>query len=126
MQKSTDNTASSSFFEKEEVKKLRCSYLDKIGNEINILENHARKSLSSEGKIPVNEDFYAMVHKMKGVGGTFKFPLITDAAIEILQLFTVKAKTNTCYLTEEQGYKLLDIIENMRNYVKNYKNEMGM
>ena len=118
-----DNQA---FFEKPEVKKLRTSYLDKIEKEIRELEEYIRNSLNNEGKIKIDQDNYGTVHKMKGVGGTFQFPFITDVAVEILKIFTVEAKTASFTIDEEQGHAVLDFIEQMKSHVAGYKKEMGM
>jgi len=116
----TDN-----FFEKEEVKNLRSSYLDKLTGEISSLEKYSRESLQSEGRIPVDHTHYGTVHKIKGVGGTFRFPLVTEVAVEILKIFTVEAKSQVLYLDKNQGNSLLDLIEKMKTHIVTYRKEMG-
>ena len=125
MEKSTEITGIG-FFKKPEVKALRISYLKKVPGDIAALEKYARDMLTFESKIPIYEPHYATVHKIKGVGGTFGFPLITETAIKILKLFTVESKTHTCYLDEKQGNLLLDLIREMQENIELYKKEMEM
>ena len=126
MKKSTDKIDNQSFFQKKEVIQLRKSYLAKLEGEISELEAYVRQSLDREGKIAIDDTQYGTVHKIKGVGGTFQFPLVTDVAIEILALFTRDAKIQTCYLDQEQGNLLLDLIQSMNDHIKTYKAEMGI
>jgi hypothetical protein len=118
-----DNDA---FLEKDEVKKLRISYLKKISDDFIQFEDYARRSLESSGQTAVNDTHYATFHKVKGVGGTFGFPLLTEAAMEVLSLFTVKVKTETGYLDREKSQKLLEIVKRMKELVAQYKTQMGI
>ena len=89
-------------------------------------ENDGIFDLREAGWVNIDQDNYGTVHKMKGVGGTFKFPLITDVAVEILKIFTVEAKTASLTINEVQGNAVLDLIEKMKSHVMEYKKEMGM
>ena len=125
MEKSTEIN-SNAFMEKPEVKALRKSYLGKVPNEISIVEKYATESLEQSEKIAIDDTYYGIVHKIKGVGGTFGFPLISEAAIKILDMFTKEAKEHTCYLTKDQGFLLLDLIADMKKHSEFYQKELDV
>jgi len=112
------------FFKKKEVIALRKSYLSKIREEIDELETYAKNFFEKKGKLKINSHQYGMVHKMKGVGGTFQFPKITDIAVKILELFSKNAKTKDVLLNEKEYFKFLDLLYELKIAVNEYSKEI--